>query len=73
MVDPGIEDIQRNDPISFFKLTSADFLTTGEMIGKLDIPTLFVMEGGYGIPGTVYLLRNKHYTLMTIVNSHQLI
>jgi acetoin utilization deacetylase AcuC-like enzyme len=42
-------DAYENDPISFFKLTSGDFLTTGEMIGSLNIPTLFVMEGGYDI------------------------
>ena len=27
----------------------ADFQTTGEMIGSLEIPTLFVMEGGYDV------------------------
>ena len=42
-------DAFENDPISFFKLTSADFLTTGNMIGDLGIPTLFVMEGGYDV------------------------
>ena len=38
-----------NDPISFFKLTTADYVTTGAMISELNIPTLFVMEGGYDI------------------------
>lgn len=38
-----------NDPISFFKLSSQDFLTTGKMIDSLGIPTLFVMEGGYDV------------------------
>lgn len=42
-------DAYENDPISFFKLNSEDFLTTGELIGRLQIPTLFVMEGGYAI------------------------
>ena len=35
--------------ISFFKLTTPDYLTTGELIGSLDVPTLFVLEGGYDI------------------------
>ncbi|MFK8021441.1 MAG: histone deacetylase family protein [Pseudomonadales bacterium] len=42
-------DAYENDPISFFKLNSEDFFTTGKMIGKQGIPTLFVMEGGYAI------------------------
>ena len=48
VVSLGVDAFE-NDPISFFKLTSADFLTTGEMIGDLEIPTLFVMEGGYDV------------------------
>jgi acetoin utilization deacetylase AcuC-like enzyme len=42
-------DTFKEDPISFFKLTSADFKTYGARIGKLKLPTLFVMEGGYAI------------------------
>ena len=42
-------DTFENDPISFFKLTTADYFTTGAMIAELQIPTLFVMEGGYDI------------------------
>jgi len=37
------------DPISSFKLDSPDYLTMGEMIAKLGLPTLFVMEGGYAV------------------------
>ena len=48
VVSLGVDAFE-NDPISFFKLTSEDFQTTGEMIGKLNIPTLFVMEGGYDV------------------------
>ena len=48
VVSLGVDAFE-NDPISFFKLTTDDFLTTGEMIGSLNIPTLFVMEGGYDI------------------------
>lgn len=42
-------DTYKEDPISFFKLESADFLTIGARIAKLGLPTLFVMEGGYAI------------------------
>ena len=42
-------DAFKDDPISFFKLTSADFKTCGGRIAKLKLPTLFVMEGGYAI------------------------
>jgi acetoin utilization deacetylase AcuC-like enzyme len=42
-------DAFKDDPISFFKLTSEDFTRIGEAIGKMKLPTLFVMEGGYAI------------------------
>lgn len=42
-------DTYENDPISFFKLKSADFTTYGERIAALDIPTVFLMEGGYAV------------------------
>ncbi len=42
-------DTFKDDPIGFFKLTSADFKTCGARIAKLKLPTLFVMEGGYAI------------------------
>ena len=48
IVSLGVDTFE-NDPISFFKLTTADYFTTGAMIGGLSIPTLFVMEGGYDI------------------------
>ena len=37
------------DPISFFRLESADFTAYGRMIGRCRIPTLFVLEGGYAV------------------------
>jgi len=37
------------DPISFFRLQSADFSSYGSMIGACRIPTLFVLEGGYAV------------------------
>jgi len=42
-------DTFKDDPISFFKLISADFTTYGARLTKLKLPTVFVMEGGYAI------------------------
>jgi len=42
-------DTFENDPISFFKLTSADFIDMGRRIAPLNLPTLTVMEGGYAV------------------------
>jgi acetoin utilization deacetylase AcuC-like enzyme len=42
-------DTFKDDPISFFKLTSQDFIRYGAAIAGLKLPTLFVMEGGYAI------------------------
>ena len=48
VVSLGVDTFER-DPISFFKLSSADFSRYGEMIGRLGIPTLFLLEGGYAV------------------------
>jgi acetoin utilization deacetylase AcuC-like enzyme len=42
-------DTFKDDPISFFKLTSDDFSSYGAQIARLKLPTLFVMEGGYAV------------------------
>jgi acetoin utilization deacetylase AcuC-like enzyme len=42
-------DTFAEDPISFFRLQSADFSTYGQMIGACELPTLFVLEGGYAV------------------------
>ena len=42
-------DTYRGDPISKFKLDSADFGTCGRLIGGCGLPTLFVLEGGYAV------------------------
>jgi acetoin utilization deacetylase AcuC-like enzyme len=42
-------DTFAEDPISFFRLQSADFLAYGRMIGDCALPTLFVLEGGYAV------------------------
>ncbi len=42
-------DAYKDDPISFFKLDSPDFMDCGRRIGRMGLPTVFVMEGGYAI------------------------
>lgn len=42
-------DTFKEDPISFFKLESDDFNDYGKAIAGVNIPTLFVMEGGYAV------------------------
>jgi len=42
-------DTFMEDPISFFRLESPDYVTVGRMIGALGLPSLFVFEGGYAV------------------------
>lgn len=42
-------DAFKDDPISFFRLESDDFTDAGRRIGRMNLPTLFCMEGGYAI------------------------
>lgn len=42
-------DTYENDPISHFKLATPDYSRMGECIGRMGLPTLFVMEGGYAV------------------------
>ena len=46
VVSLGVDTFEK-DPISFFKLKSNDFISIGKLIADLNVPTLFVMEGGY--------------------------
>jgi acetoin utilization deacetylase AcuC-like enzyme len=48
VVSLGVDTFE-HDPISFFKLASDDFKRYGATIAGLDLPTLFVMEGGYAV------------------------
>ncbi|WP_378949081.1 histone deacetylase family protein [Mesorhizobium sp. ANAO-SY3R2] len=48
VVSLGVDTFEK-DPISHFKLTSADYPKIGERIARLGLPTLFVMEGGYAV------------------------
>jgi acetoin utilization deacetylase AcuC-like enzyme len=49
LVVPLGVDTFEGDPISRFVLRSADFLQIGRMLASLDLPTVFVMEGGYAV------------------------
>jgi len=40
-------DTFAGDPISKFALQPDDFIRLGERLGKLGLPTVFVLEGGY--------------------------
>jgi acetoin utilization deacetylase AcuC-like enzyme len=42
-------DTYEGDPISGFKLKSADYLKVGRVIAELKLPTLFTLEGGYAV------------------------
>ena len=42
-------DTFKDDPISFFRLESADFTDYGVRLAGLGLPTVFVMEGGYAV------------------------
>ncbi|WP_425406639.1 histone deacetylase family protein [Hwanghaeella sp.] len=48
VVSLGVDTFEK-DPISFFKLRSQDFTDYGKRIAGADLPTLFVMEGGYAV------------------------
>jgi len=41
-------DTYEGDSISHFKLKTADFLSMGTMLAAMNLPTLFIFEGGYG-------------------------
>ena len=46
VVSLGLDTFE-GDPISRFKLASADFMTLGQRLARLALPTVFVLEGGY--------------------------
>ena len=48
VVSLGVDTFEE-DPISHFRLTSRDYPQIGQRIAALNLPTLFVMEGGYAI------------------------
>lgn len=48
VVSLGVDTFEK-DPISQFKLKSSDYPKIGARIARLNLPTLFVMEGGYAV------------------------
>jgi len=48
VVSLGVDTFEK-DPISFFKLKSDDFIRYGKVLADAKLPTLFCMEGGYGV------------------------
>jgi acetoin utilization deacetylase AcuC-like enzyme len=40
-------DTFANDPISKFQLLSPDYLRLGQLIERIELPTVFILEGGY--------------------------
>jgi acetoin utilization deacetylase AcuC-like enzyme len=48
VVSLGLDTFE-HDPISRFKLQHEDYLSMGEKIASCDLPTLFVLEGGYAV------------------------
>jgi len=43
-------DTYAQDPLSGFRLAKEDFLAYGRRVGALGLPSVFIMEGGYGVP-----------------------
>lgn len=60
VVSLGVDTFM-DDPISSFRLASDDFVAYGRMIGALNLPTVYCMEGGYAVAeiglNTVNVLR----------------
>lgn len=48
VVSLGLDTFE-SDPISGFRLRSADYLPVGEDLASAGLPTLFVFEGGYAV------------------------
>lgn len=46
VVSLGVDTFE-GDPISHFRLRTPDFLRIGQLLATINLPTLFVMEGGY--------------------------
>jgi acetoin utilization deacetylase AcuC-like enzyme len=48
IISLGVDTFE-HDPISFFKLASDDYLSVGAAIATVQLPTLFLLEGGYAV------------------------
>ncbi len=49
IVSLGVDTFE-NDPISSFKLKTPDYADYGREIAALNLPSVLIMEGGYGVP-----------------------
>lgn len=49
VVSLGVDTFER-DPISTFTLKTPDYRVMGAAIAALGLPSVFIMEGGYGVP-----------------------
>ena len=47
-------DTYEHDPISYFKLNRDNYAEIGRQLGQLQLPTLFVFEGGYAVDDLGY-------------------
>jgi len=48
VVSLGLDTFE-NDPISFFKVKTNEYLQMGAALASLGLPTVFIMEGGYAV------------------------
>ncbi|MDP6969303.1 MAG: histone deacetylase family protein [Gammaproteobacteria bacterium] len=48
VVSLGLDTFE-NDPISFFKIKTDEYLQMGKTLASLGLPTLFILEGGYAV------------------------
>lgn len=48
VVSLGLDTFE-NDPISFFKVKTDEYLQMGAALASLGLPTVFIMEGGYAV------------------------
>lgn len=51
VISAGV-DTYAEDPLGAFKLIHEDYYAIGEQIARLNLPTLFVQEGGYNVETT---------------------
>lgn len=57
VVSLGLDTFE-NDPISSFKLKTDEYLTMGQKLATIGLPTLFIMEGGYAVADIGYNTAN---------------
>lgn len=57
VVSLGLDTFE-NDPISFFKIKTEEYLQMGQQLASLGLPTVFIMEGGYAVEDIGYNTAN---------------